>query len=353
MSRGFKSRAPKMFAEGSFAPREGVFIGELIGAQLYWSTNFNAPKDADISIREGCDLNIGFIFAIEDPDSENTPMENDAEGRYQHIEGFVRLQIDKDGNFGPGGSRAKANKIMTGLYGESFDAFDENFEFALYAPELEQYNDIYEVPHYQEYDKGEEWLKLTELSINGQNLIGKRTQLQFGHADKPDGGKSDKVTIIHAMPMPKTGSRKKAPLKSGAAKKGENGNGAGDVTEDPFEKEAAPVRTEPRVDTSALPQHIRWVIARMTTPPLSIQEKDWLPFLQHFTEDAVGGPIAALEDLDRVDAKSFKGLYEADGGEQLAEMYQEWAKARALSGKAEVADVTSDDDEFGEDELPF
>lgn len=352
MARGFKSRAPKMMAEGSFAPREGVFIGELIGAQLYWSTNFNTPKDTDISMREGCDLNIGFVFAVEDPDSDNTPMENDAEGRFQHIEGFVRLQIDKDGNFGPGGSRSKANKIMTGLYGESFDAFDENFEFALYAPELEQYNDIYEVPHYQEYDKGEEWLKLTELSISGQNLIGRRAQLQFGYADKPNGTKSEKVTIIHAMPMPKTATRKKAPLKSGAAKKGENGNGAGDVTETPFDK-PAPAKPEAKTDVSILPQHIRWVIGRMATPPLSIQERDWLPFLQHFTEDAEGGPITDLETLDRVDAKSFKGLYEADNGEQLAELYQEWAKSRALSGKAEVADVADEDNEFGDDELPF
>lgn len=352
MSRGFKSRAPKMSAPGSFMPREGVFIGELIGAQLYWSTNFNAPKDTDISTREDCDLNVGFMFAIEDPDSDNEPMENDEEGRYLHIEGFVRLQVDKDGNFGPGGSRAKANKIMTGLYGESFDPFDEDFEFALYAPELEGMNDIYEVPHYQEYDKGEEWLKLTELSINGVNLIGRKTQLQFGHADKPDGTKSEKVTIIHAMPMPKVGSRKKGgAMKSSAAKKGENGNGVADVTENPFEKDGPPPRTEPRVDVTALPKHVRWVVGRLTTPPLNIQESHWLPFLQHFTEDAVGGPIKALEDLDRVDAQSFKGLWEADDGEQLAEMYQEWAKATALANRK--AKPAEDDDEFGEEELPF
>jgi hypothetical protein len=352
MSRGFKSRAPKMSAPGSFMPREGVFIGELIGAQLYWSTNFNAPKDTDISTREDCDLNLGFMFAIEDPDSDNEPMENDEEGRYLHVEGFVRLQVDKDGNFGPGGSRAKANKIMTGLYGESFDAFDEDFEFALYAPKLEEFNDIYEVPHYQEYDKGEEWMRLTELSVNGANLIGRKAQLQFGYAEKPNGTKSEKVTIIHAMPMPKTGGKKKAAaMKSGAAKKGENGNGAQDVVENPFEKEASTPKAEARVDVSTLPQHIRWVVARLTTPPLNIQEAHWLPFLQHFTEDAVGGPIATLEDLDRVDAKSFKGLWEADEGEQLAEMYREWAKERALSGKP-AADADGDD-EFAEDELPF
>lgn len=351
MSRGFKSRAPKMFAAGSFMPQEGVFIGELIGAQLYWSTNFNAPKDTDISTREGCDLNLGFMFAIEDPDSDNEPMENDPEGRYLHIEGFVRLQVDKDGNFGPGGSRAKANKIMSGLYGESFDSFDEDFEFALYAPALEEYNDIYEVPHFQEYDKGEEWLKLTELSINSQNLIGKKAQLQFGHADKPDGSKSDKVTIIHAMPMPKTGGKKKPAMKSGAAKKGENGNGVADVTENPFEKEEPAKAAAPRTDVTELPKHVRWVVGRLTTPPLNVQEAHWLPFLQHFTEDAVGGPIQALEDLDRLDAQSFKGLWEADEGEQLAEMYREWAKGRALAGKK--AEPAEDDDEFGDEELPF
>lgn len=356
MGKGFTSRkAPSMVAPGSFEPREGTFVGELIGAQFYWSTNFNARgANPDISQREGCDLNLGFIFAIEDPDSDNDPMENDAEGRYRHIESFVRLHVDKDGNFGPGGARAKANKLMTALNGESFNPYDDEFDFTLYGPKLEQYDEIFEVPHIEEYDKGEEWLQLTELSVNGKNLIGERAMLQFGYAEKPNGGRSERLSIIGAMPMPKTGSRKKgAAMKSGAAKKGERSNGAPPI-DTPLDPPAPKAKPSERVDLDALPKSVQWVLKRMMAEPMNIQEAHWLPFLQHFTEDSETGPIESLADLQRDDALKFQGLHKADDGEQLAEMYREWARDLALANKkaAKVEDVAEDDD-LDDDDLPF
>lgn len=355
--KGFTSKqAPRTAAPGSFMPQEGVFIGELIGAQLYWSTKFG-EKNNDIAAREGCDLNLGLIFAVNDPDSDNDPMEDDAQGRYRHSEGFVRLHVDKDGNFGPGGGKAKANKILTGLLGQSFDPFDDDFEFTLYGPELEQYDDIFEVPHFTEYQKDEEWLKLTELVVNGTNLIGREAQLQFGYQDKPQGGRSERITILTAMAMPKTGKKKAtAKMNGGTAKKGEQTNGAGDTMgEDPFTPEEKPAQAAPKVDLAALPNHIKWVVKHLASEPMNVQEAHWLPFLQHFTADGEGGPIATLEDLDRADAKTFKGLYEADDGEQLAEMYRTWRlDLTKAAKKAAAAEPEEDeDDEFGESDLPF
>lgn len=354
--KGFTStKPPSMAAPGSFLPREGVFIGELIGAQLYWSSKFG-EKNNDIAAREGCDLNLGLIFAVQDPDSDNDPMEDDAEGRYRHVESFIRLHVDKDGNFGPGGGRAKANKILTALNGESFDPFDSDFEFGLYGAGLEKYDDIYEVPHITEYDKGEEWLALTEVIINGKNLIGQSAQFQFGNAEKPDGGKSEKITIISAMPMPKTGSGKKksASLKSKPATKGSNGNGTADI-DTPLDPEPPAAPTSDRVDLASMPKSVQWVLKRLAAEPMSIPEKHWLPFLQHFTEDSETGPVAALEDLSRDDALKFQGLHKADDGDQLAEMYREWARDLALAGKkaAAVAPADDDGDEFDdEDDAP-
>lgn len=358
--RGFTSKqAPRTMAPGSFLPQEGVFISELIAAQLYWSTKFGV-KDNDITAREDCELNLGLVFAVQDPDSDNDPMEDDAQGRYRHSEGFVRLHVDKDGNFGPGGGKAKAHKILAALLGQAFDPYDKDFDFTLYGPELEQYDDIFLVPHFQEYNKDEEWLKLTELIVNGTNLIGREAQLQFGYAEKPQGGRSERITIIGAMTMPKTGKKKvaaKANLKGGSPKKGEKADGdGGKMGEDAFTPEKKTTDAAPRLDASLLPQHIRWVVGRMVMEPMSVQEPHWLPFLQYFTEDGDSGPIEVLDDLDRLDAKKFKGLWEADEGEQLAEMYLTWRKE--LTSKAAKANTAAEpepeeEDEFGDDNLPF
>jgi hypothetical protein len=330
-TRGFRSKAPKVAAAGSFTPRIGTFLATLENVLLFWSDKFGTDD------RE---LNLGFVMAIDDPESLE-PSERD-DGLYKYVENYVRLQVDSDGNFGPGGSRAKANKLLSAFVGRPIDLNAPDYEFALWGPELERYDDIYSVPHWKDYEKGEAWLSLTEISVSGVNAVGRQAQVQFGHAEKPDGTKSEKVSIVNAMPVIQP-SRKagKKPMRSTAQPTGNGSQSLEDQTPEIGPPIPTPIKRQPDIDPMAYEGATRWVLKALQK--MEVPNMNWLGFLRFFCEDAT----MTLDKLSVEDARTFKGLFDSDNGVQLVEMYKEWAKVSTTTAADEA-----DGEEFPDD-LPW
>lgn len=317
MARRFGSKATTQTTfPGQFQVREGTFEAELLGMQIYWNDPFQ--KDADP------ELQVGFILGIDDPDATHDPDEETE--LYIHREQFVRLQVDDEGNFSPGGARAKAYKLISAFYGQDFDAFDSEFEWELEAAEFDSMESIADIPHRKDYDKNDEWLRLDGVSVMGEPLFGKKAMIQFGYAQKPDGSYSDRLTVVGAMAMPRT-------RRSGASKAKGKAKGKGGDT-------PRPVRGEP-AGTPGLadaPAHVKWVLARLEKAGMVGGQATG--FLSNFFETEISSPL----DLTVAQAKTFKGLWQADDGEQLTQAAADWWES-----VKDAADDPDDDDEF-EDE---
>lgn len=294
---------------GQFDPKLGTFNAELVGLQLYHSDNFNDKNKLDLCL--------GFIMDIEDPDASNEPQEN---GLYRHTESFVRLQVDDDGNFGPGGAKAKAYKLLSAFYGEDFNSFDDDFEWWFDFPEGVEFDHIDDVPHHKSYQKDEEWLPLVDIFIKPagkqeRGVMGSRAMIKFGHAQKPDGSYSDKISIIEAIALPRSARSGAAPKASSRAKAAPAPQAA------PAPAPAAPATP----GANSAPQYIVWVINKATE--LGIPSEDFQPWF----EDFLGEPINAPDSFSKEQAKRFKSAYDNDS-DQLTQSYAEWKAAAPFSG---------------------
>jgi len=332
--KGFTSgkTANKVFP-GSWIPEAGTYEMTLAGAMLYWNDAFKEEDPPQ--------LQMGFIFQVDDPDCPNEPMEG-TESTYEFVENYVRLQVDDDNNFSPGGKRAKAFKVLSALYGKEFDSFSDEFEWNVWSQAFEDLDleSIADVPHIKSYKEGERWLQLDEINIMGTNVIGQKCMIQIGFPERPDGKQSDNLRIVAAIALPS--SKRKGSSKSGAAKpKGGKKSGGGKSAKGGTPDEAAP----------EAPKHVVWTLSKFGE--LEIPEGHWLPFLRFWTEDPA---LASVNDMSREDAVKFKGIYDSDV-EQVKEMYADWAQQQEFPPDAPAA-VTGEDDDDDEDfppeeDLPF
>ena len=179
--------------------REGSFYGKLVGGFLYRSRDFND--------KEKINLQMGLTFHVEDNDSEHDPIEG-TENLYEYTEHFLNLNVDDDGNFTPGGERARAYKLLSGFYGKDFNSFDEDFEWGFYGPWMDNISGIDDVPLVETFEKGAPWpTPLTDIDILGDSLIGRRAILKFGYPTNPQTKQPGKrLKALDAVPIPGGGA---------------------------------------------------------------------------------------------------------------------------------------------------
>lgn len=296
---------------GQFEARKGTFTGELVVTQLYHRDNW------DKTARELC---MGFILDIEDPEATGEPQEN---GLYRHIESFVKLQVDDDGNFSPGGAKSKAYKITSALLGEDFDSFSDDFEWEFILPQDVDLISIDDVPHHNEYPDGEEWLTLDDLTILNQSLYGNRAMFKFGHAQKPDKSYSDKITIIEAVALPK--SQRSAPTQAAKPATKPASKPAAKPASKPASKPAAAPAAPVATGATNLPKYITWVHDKLAE--LSIPEEDQQPLMAFLLSET----IPSRESFSKEQARTIKSFYDNDP-DQITQAYAAWKETQAANG---------------------
>ena len=330
MAKGFSSGKTKSLVfPGTWIPREGTFEATLTGCTIFWNDDYNN--------KEKKQLQIGLIMELNDPDCDNEPLKN-TEFTFEHVENYIRLMVDDELNFSPGSTRAKAYKILHAFYGEAFDSFSDDFTWVMYAPEFDNMSSITEIPHKNDYNQGEEWLRLKEFSIMGTGMFGRKALIQVGYAEKPSGGFSERLTIVGALPLPSTG--KKA---SGGKNQGKRTSRAKTEAK---QEQKEPAEAKPATDNEH-PKHVGYVLARLAT--LGIPEGQQLPFLRYFAQDPT---LKTVDDFPRETALVFKGLYSSDP-EQVKQQYLEWAKPSEdesddMFPPDPEEDIFEDEDEFSE-----